>query len=517
MFNINNKLFFLLLILILSEYIVNIILIPFNSYNPLVNTDEEIIDIINNSNDIDIIDSLSKNMIYSNLNISKDNQSIQTFIIMNDHQFYLKNLDKENETEPKEIDGYYNYTYNDNYILKNILKLNYYNSSLSNTYQFISNIPEDYYTIHFSFDKGVLANETFLFEMKNKASEQEIIKPISLLFTYRQSVRFDHRPGVIGLGIKKNDFLKGLKKSYHLKNYEFSIKFEDINKEKGTIIFGDSPHIYDEENYKEKDIRTAKVVKDYYVQWTLIFSNVYVDKSNYVFKKNEFGTFKIENFFILGTKEYFELIQNIFFNKYINENICSLIKYKKTIYTYDFFYFMCKIKNNKKKEEFFQNFPKLILFQKEMYYNFTFDAKDLFTIFPDDDRILFNVEFSNESKKWEFGIPFFKKYQLVFDIDSNLIKYYIKSNEIKDRKNNLNEGQILIIIMLVILVFIIGTLFGRLLCVKYNRKIRANELEDNYSYNPKNDDDKMDMKQINSKNENFITDEKEMSKLGLNK
>ena len=66
---------------------------------------------------------------------------------------------------------------------------------------------------------------------------------------------------------------------------------------------------------------------------------------------------------------------------------------------------------------------------------------DLFTIFPDNNRILFNIEFDNEAQKWVFGKPFFKKYQLIFDLESKLIKYYIRTNEERNL-NNTNSGKI---------------------------------------------------------------------------
>ena len=426
---------------------------------------------------------------------------------MNTKEFYLKNLDINNNSYPKDIEGYHNYTYNDNYIFKNIFKLNYYNSSLSNTYKYISDIKEDYYTQRFSFDNGVYANEIFFFNIKNNILEKGIIRPINLSFTYRQSVRFDHRPGVIGLGNKKNDFLSKLKSSKIINNRVFSIKYNNINEEKGEIIIGDSPHIYDENNYKEKDIRNAKVFKDNYLEWSLIFT-VYIQNNsyNYNFKKNQIGTFKIEDFFILGTKEYFELIQNIFFNKYIDEKICFIKNHKNTQFNEDFFYFICYIEDIKKRDNILSNFPSLIFHQKEMNYNFTLDAKDLFTIIPDGKRLLFNIEFNNETEKWEFGKPFFNKYHLVFDLDSKLIKYYINSNN-DINQNKLNDGKILMFFMLTAIIFVLGILLGRLLFKKYNRKIRANELEDNYSYNPKYIKEDNDMKDINSKKENFINNE----------
>ena len=501
----------IILFLIIIKFSINIILIPFETYNPLLSNQKVILELIKNSKDIDIIDTLSKNLIYTNLSISKPSNKYQTFISLSSIEFYLKNLDMNDNTYPEEITGYYNYTYNDNYILKQFFKLNYYNSSLSNTYEYIADIKEDFYT-QFSFDKGVYANETFFFQTKNIISEKAIIKPINLIFTYRQSVRFDHRPGVIGLGVGKNDFLSELKDSHEINNYEFSLKYSDIVGEKGEIIIGDPPHAYDEDNYKEKNLRCAKIIKDHYFTWSLLFHNIYIHNNNYIFEKNQIAKFRIEEFFILGTKEYFDIIQNIFFNKYIDEKICYMGKHRKLPYSDDFYHFICYIKDYNKREKFLKNFPSITFFQKEMYHNFTLDSKDLFTIFPDGNRLLFNIEFNNYNE-WVFGKPFFKKYQLVFDMDSKLIKYYIKEDD-EIEKNRIRDGKVLIIILLSIIIFIIGIFIWRILFCRNNRKIRANELEDNYSYIAKEIKDKNDMKNLTSKEQSLIDSENNISKLG---
>jgi len=481
---------FIFLFNFIIKFNLSIIIIPFRTYNPLLSKDEKIINLIKKANDLDIVDTLSKNLIYTNLSIGEVN-NIQTFISMESTEFYLKNLALENKTSPEDIIGYPNYTYNDNYLLKNLFTLNYYNSSLSKSYKYVSAIEEDYYDI-FSFDKGVYANETFFLK-----KEKEIIRPINLMFTYRQSVRFDQRPGVIGLSIGKNDLIYQLKRDREINNYEFNIKYSDINEEKGEIIIGESPHIYDRDNFNENDLRSAQAIKDYYWKWTLQIARIYIPEFNFMIQKNQLATFKIEEFFIEGTKEYFDIIQNIFFNKYIDEKICFIQTHKKSRLITKFYHFMCYIKDDNKRKEFFSNFPSLIIYQKEMNCNFTFDHTVLFTIIPDSNRILFNIEFDNESQKWVFGKPFFKKYQLVFDLESKLIKYYIRSN-IKNNLNNTNNdsGKIIFIVFLVIIVFVMGVLFGKALCTKYNRKLRANELEDEFSYTAKNVEEQNDMKNM---------------------
>ena len=153
---------------------------------------------------------------------------------------------------------------------------------------------------------------------------------------------------------------------------------------------------------------------------------------------------------------------------------------KKSIYKNIMYYFICYINDNKVREIFFNNFPSLTFYQKQMNYNFTLDAKDLFTIIPDNNRILFNIGFINNSKIWMLGEPFFKKYQMTFNIKSNKIIYYINSSlNLKEIKNNEISRKLLVIIFFV---FISGFLLGKIICFKYNRRIRANELEDNYSY-----------------------------------
>ena len=144
-----------------------------------------------------------------------------------------------------------------------------------------------------------------------------------------------------------------------------------------------------------------------------------------------------------------------------------------------------------------------------MDYKFKLTAEDLFTIIPDGKRILFNVDFVYHSDKWILGKPFLKKYQLLFNSDSNTISYYIDDKNIdinKEKGTKKGSGwKIFLIIFLVLIAFGVGIVFGRALCLKYNRKLRANELEDNFSYNvdeniKANEDDTKD---INIKSNNY--------------
>ena len=143
-----------------------------------------------------------------------------------------------------------------------------------------------------------------------------------------------------------------------------------------------------------------------------------------------------------------------------------------------------------------------------MLHNFSLTSEDLFTKIPDGKRILFNVDFILNSNKWIIGKSFFKKYQLIFNSDSNLISYYVNPKDIninreeENTNNKDNKGiKMYIMIFLIILAFVVGIILGRVLCIKYNRKMRANESEDNFSYNTNdslNDDNKQEF--INNNN-----------------
>ena len=48
-----------------------------------------------------------------------------------------------------------------------------------------------------------------------------------------------------------------------------------------------------------------------------------------------------------------------------------------------------------------------------------------------------------------------------------------------------------------------GIIFGRALCSKFGRKIRANELEDNFSYIAKNNNKENDLSEFIEKNNEY--------------
>ena len=124
--------------------------------------------------------------------------------------------------------------------------------------------------------------------------------------------------------------------------------------------------------------------------------------------------------------------------------------------------------------------------------NFVFDYNDLF--FYKDDLVYFLILFREiDINSFRIGEIFLKKYKLVFNHDSKMIGFYSNINDnkienkniIKDKGgSNFSLTNILLIIILVC-ILILGLFFFKR---RLNRKIRANELEDKYSYIAKNTD-----------------------------
>jgi len=177
-----------------------------------------------------------------------------------------------------------------------------------------------------------------------------------------------------------------------------------------------------------------------------------------------------------------EILEKEFFKNYMTKNICF-----KEIYGYErnIFYYCKNTKefNPKKLKEI--NFKNV-----QLESNFVFDYNDLF--FYKDDLAYFLILFREiDINSFRIGEIFLKKYNLVFNHDSKMIGFYSNINDnkienkniIKDKGgSNFSLTNILLIIILVC-ILILGLFFFKR---RLNRKIRANELEDKYSYIAKN-------------------------------
>ena len=132
------------------------------------------------------------------------------------------------------------------------------------------------------------------------------------------------------------------------------------------------------------------------------------------------------------------------------------------------------------------NIGDLYFVEKMLNYSFHFASEDLweekngFKYFK-----IIKQKYNNEY--WYLGKPFFEKFQLIFDYDNKKIGLYSKifsDNDVNDDKNN---GQNIIIYILIILglsIIIVGLIFLIIkIYKKFPKKKKANELiDDNYVY-----------------------------------
>ena len=77
--------------------------------------------------------------------------------------------------------------------------------------------------------------------------------------------------------------------------------------------------------------------------------------------------------------------------------------------------------------------------------------------------------------EWKLGLPFFRKYDFVFDMDKKFIGFYIGKSGF-----TLNLW-IILFLVLIIIIIIMGFIIYFLLNKK-PRKIRVNELDEQYEY-----------------------------------
>ena len=129
------------------------------------------VELLKNSSDEEIIDTILKNLIYTRFEIGEKIQTIPIFIEMSTNEFYINDL-KMKDIIPYSRDMIYkNFTYNDNYLLNNIFELNYYNSSLSQNYKYITKCPE--YLAEYFLDRDYCANDTIYLTYKKNLTDKE--------------------------------------------------------------------------------------------------------------------------------------------------------------------------------------------------------------------------------------------------------------------------------------------------------------------------------------------------------
>ena len=345
---------------------------------------------------------------------------------------------------------------------------------------------EEFYFFGYS-----LINET-IFLCKNKNCEKEYeIKNFQLYAQTKNDIlNYSYSLGELGIPLSKsnNDQANIL---IELKNLEiintniFTIEYTD-NKE-GYIYLGEYPHIYNSIEYNKDILTTAYSIPNYGAnnQIKLKMDKIYIineSNNSNIFLQNNSISFNYGSGIILSSEEYFNKILEIFFNKYINMNICKINIERRNINN-NYNIISCK-----KSAEFkIEKFPPLYLFKEEFDFIFELNYNDLFEQI-DNIFIFLVIYFPFSCDKFELGKPFLKKYQLSYNVDMSTVHFYKKNNmnNNKDKKNNKSNNFIFLFILIILVIFFLGLYYKKIFHSK--RKKRKNELNEDYDFNiPIND------------------------------
>ena len=262
----------------------------------------------------------------------------------------------------------------------------------------------------------------------------------------------------------------------------------------GMIILGKYPHQILPDIYKEEDFISFYSNQPNIMRITNFFlsfdeiNSINNNKIKTVHKNNR-AILSLNSGLITGTSEYLDFIENNFFGKYYKLNICH--KYKtKTEFISDFIIISCDNIDKLKFEEF----PNLNFVMNSENLIFEFTYKDLFL--KVENKYYFLVVFETNNIIWNIGKPLLLKYTFVYNGEAKTIGFYknrinsqnvtLDNNNKENIKIERNIGKIIIIfisfIIFIVLISFISYRYGK----KYNfkRKILANELDENFEYNP---------------------------------
>ena len=408
------------------------------------------------------------------------------------------------------------------------ISYDFFNKSLSSSYVQVSK--ENYY-YNEDIENGF--NSKDILNINNNGEKINFILATKFPYTRKNIL------GILGLKIPKfvsygvYPFFKSLKEAKMINTYTWTVKYFDnmnlieqimYNKEKpniiGEFIFGDEPSNYetDKNKYNENEFfKVNPLTTQESIYWGLEFNNIYITRQNNIkifYTKEKKAEIVINFSFIMGPQSFFDFIRENFFVQYTTKGICS----EKKGNSYET-YIECDNSPNFKVS----SFPDINFDHIGFESTFKLTYEDLFILDEKSNKYIFLILKKDYVTDWSFGTIFLRKYQLFFNDDLKTIGYYrqpdqhykgnsnnntnITDNNEKGNLSEVNKSNkvkrafiIILIVIFSFLLFFFGMIFQRKYCNK-NRKIRANELEENFSYEAKNNNDK---KIMEDENENKI-------------
>ena len=401
---------------------------------------------------------------------------------------------------------------------------NFYKKEESNTYEFtrkkegennIEYIPSEFHTDDLNsgyeskdvlkLDENKLMLKNFNFILVDKLNkDKEFYYPIIGLNLVKENN--------IRTVLYKTNILEQLKKNEIINNKIFSILYykkeeNNNNKEKGEIIFGKLPHEIDiNDRYKhfifnENNLNWINAeIGDYNLKWKIKFDNIKYSNEDLSDLTTELI---IEQNLTTGPWEFKDIIHKKFFEELITKKICNEEKFYNYRDKFRYYFYSCEstLQSELSKDKYKNDI--LQFSSNNLNEIFSFNLEELFIKIGT--KLYFTIIFDEyKMYGWKLGNIFFEKYPLVFSLDNKAIGYY---NQNISNINNKSNGKLVLIlvglVLLLLLIIFIGIRKYNILKKLIPRKLMANELVDNYSYNSHENNN------INSenKNDNEITAE----------
>ena len=458
----------------------NILVLPFKSTNLEIKIENnEMID--------DILSKLNKNQLYTPIEFGIPSQNIDFFLSMEIKMFsVLKNYCPEGN--------------NSSYIPENSKRfVSSYNYNLTYSKMIKGKAAED--SVRFYYDLN-LENKRYINDF-----------PFLLGYSLFNVTSNNKYCGILGLfhKLEKEIFYfkslaSFLKSKREIDSYSWGIFYFD--KENSFNISENIKKIYDgyliigitDADYLNI-FNTTTIINDYGIEngdnyIGLNFQKIFFYNNKeikYLCNNNTLINFVIDNNYNIINTEYYNVIKENYFKKYISKNICL----EKALTLSSGFQEHIIICDSSMKINL-KSFPTLYFFNVEFEYTFNLDFNDLFIEI--NNKIYFLIIGKDmESNIWSFGKMFLKKYPFMFNEDKKTIsfvylnKYYKKEEQDKEKDTNENESNnsnlkqffkdyylIIIIIICIIIGIIFGVFIGKKIWKK--RRTRANELDDNVDY-----------------------------------
>ena len=419
--------------------------------------------------------SLQYNKIYINSKIATPNQDLKLYLRFNEYITYITN--------------------------------NTYHQSESSSYEFIrkkSNgkdsefTPLDFQTE--SLKSGYESKEIIKFN-------DNVIHDFYFILADKVNNKDNYYESIIGLNLPEKvlkplllntNILEQLKNNNLINKRIFSVfYFNEIRIEKnknnnkdndGIIIFGKLPHelkndkkyseILKQYSLNENNLNWVNTeAGEYHKKWKIKFDSILFENEQI---QDPLVELIIEQNFFTGPSEFKEKVNKYFFEEFISKNICKEEKFYNYMENFDYYFYSCE----KSIKEYFENYNKGILEFRSKYLNekFNFKLEELF--FEYNNKLYFGVIFDEyQMHGWKLGRLFFEKYPLIFSVDNKAIGYYKPSVE-NERRNYNKIITFVLVLLICILLFLLFIGFRKYNILKslIPRRLKANELKDDYFY-----------------------------------